>query len=455
MKTRLLIIIPVVLFGIISISESFAEEKEIMIFVENDARKVYYTGENIKSTFYDHKSASVIFETGMNSKLEIKAPQIYKKGPELFILKNGEEIAPETKTDDCFYYVEFETTVPEKIEIIFAFWPEYPETKEGCETFTVSPLKQHQFGISVNEVQCKESLVLITKYDGSPACVTPITKQYLLDREWAKIQNLDKIKQNPELIKQNIIRVEDGFIALYPENMCASIGLDLLTEQDMQRYHNDERGLDDSNTLQITSSDLKEIPDIEELIYAVHSIEFPYNRYSSAYLDGVDFVEYEFFLMEKAMKKYGDSKDDYFIKLDNDYEERFANIAKQGFTNHFETPVIVYSGDTYLIGGTFFWTSDEHKPMRMGVYPKEIAEEGEKFITLTDVDMKSIPKIKEAIENIGTVQESISAYKGMSEDKWNEYQDWFKQKSQDRLNVDGFRLIQYDEQYYSIGFLIC
>lgn len=161
------------------------EEEEIMIFVENDARKVYYTGENIQSAFYDHESRSVIFETGMNAKLEIQAPQIYKKGPGLFILKNGEEIAGITRADDCFYYVDIKTKVPEKIEIIFAFWPEYPETKEGCETFTVSPLKQFRSGIVIDEIQCKESLILVTRHDGSPACVKPETKEKLMQKGWA------------------------------------------------------------------------------------------------------------------------------------------------------------------------------------------------------------------------------------------------------------------------------
>jgi len=159
--------------------------------------------------------------------------------------------------------------------------------------------------------------------------------------------------------------------------------------------------------------------------------------------------------MEKAIEKYGGISGDYFIQLDNDYEQRFTNPAKQGFTNHFESPVIVYNGSAYSVSGTNFWTSDEHEPRRMSIFPIDRIKDGEKFITLTDEDMKSIPKIKEAIEDIGTIQESISAHKGLPEDQWNEYRDWFEQKSQERLNADRFRLIQYDEQLYSIGFGIC
>ena len=168
----------------------------------------------------------------------------------------------------------------------------------------ISPSSQFESGIVIDEIQCKDSLILVIKYNDTPACVSSVTKQTLIDRDWAKIQNLNEIKENPKSIKHNIIRIEDdGLIALYPENMCAAIDLDRITELDLQRYQNDKNEFDDDKILDITSSDLQQIPNIQELIYAVHSIEFPYNKYSSTYLDGMTFVEYEFFLMEKAMKK--------------------------------------------------------------------------------------------------------------------------------------------------------
>jgi hypothetical protein len=317
------------------------------------------------------------------------------------------------------------------------------------------PLRQFNSGISIDEIQCKENLVLIQKHNGSPACVKPETKIKLVERGWVKTTTLQEIDDSSDSLNLNIARIEDGRISLHPENTCASLDLNRLTAQDIQRYKNDEKGLDENNILQITSKDLKEIPDIQELIYAVHSIEFPYNKYSSASLDGMTFVEYELFLMDKSMKKYGDSKGDYFKKLDGDYEERFTNPAKQGFTNHFEAPVILYNDDAYSVSGTYFWTSDEHEPRRMSFFPIDDINDDEKFITLTDEDMKSVPKIKDAIASIGTIKESVSASKGLPEDQWNQYREWFKQKSQDSLNSDRFRLIQYDNHLYSIGFGIC
>jgi len=47
-----------------------------------------------------------------------------------------------------------------------------------------APLKQFKSGISIDEIQCKESLTLVTKHDGSPACVTQSTASKLADRGW-------------------------------------------------------------------------------------------------------------------------------------------------------------------------------------------------------------------------------------------------------------------------------
>ena len=54
-----------------------------------------------------------------------------------------------------------------------------------------SPLKQTQSGTAVEDIQCKESLVLLLKYDGSPFCVKSKTAEILKHRGWA-----DRIMNN-------------------------------------------------------------------------------------------------------------------------------------------------------------------------------------------------------------------------------------------------------------------
>jgi len=48
-----------------------------------------------------------------------------------------------------------------------------------------TPLKQVKSGITTDEIQCRNSLVLVTKHDGTPACVNPDTKTKLIQRGWA------------------------------------------------------------------------------------------------------------------------------------------------------------------------------------------------------------------------------------------------------------------------------
>ena len=53
------------------------------------------------------------------------------------------------------------------------------------------PLKQFNLGIPIFEIQCKDSLVLIQKHDGSPACVKEQSVLKLTERGWVAESNSD------------------------------------------------------------------------------------------------------------------------------------------------------------------------------------------------------------------------------------------------------------------------
>jgi len=61
-----------------------------------------------------------------------------------------------------------------------SYAPSHPEYV-GFE----APLKQVAQGIEPEAVTCNEGLVLIIKYNGSPACVKPTTAEKLIERGWA------------------------------------------------------------------------------------------------------------------------------------------------------------------------------------------------------------------------------------------------------------------------------
>jgi len=51
----------------------------------------------------------------------------------------------------------------------------------------MSPLKQFKSGISIDEIQCKQDLVLIQKHDGSPVCIKESTINKLIKRDWTNL----------------------------------------------------------------------------------------------------------------------------------------------------------------------------------------------------------------------------------------------------------------------------
>lgn len=64
-----------------------------------------------------------------------------------------------------------------------------PDRFEQLDVFYPPPLKQFKSGVPVDEIQCNDSLVLVTKNNGSPTCITESTKLKLIERGWAKNDN--------------------------------------------------------------------------------------------------------------------------------------------------------------------------------------------------------------------------------------------------------------------------
>ncbi|NNL58094.1 MAG: hypothetical protein HKP31_01275, partial [Nitrosopumilus sp.] len=404
---------------------------------------------------------------------------------------------------------------------------------------TISPLKQLQSGIPSDEIQCRESFILIPKYDNSPACVKPETISKLIERGWTTqllvqdivmktmskklgpecsqntmddIMNGDvdekcamfieglATKRQSEMMQQgyafdqenkswtkegypdmlmnivdyyqqnmksskiphelktkplDIASIEDRYIHLNPADICAIISLELMSPDELEQA---KSGTNNVIFLEFEDNDIEGMPILDELIRATHHLEFPTNDYSKVEMGLREFVDYEFFIMDKAIEKYGDAQEDYFMKLDTDLDKRLADHKKQGFSNEFIAPQLVYNDNVYILGHTVFWISDEHEMQSMSVHLKENIDESKKFVTLNDEDMESIPKIRKAIEKIGTELESVVAFKGVLENPdWNDYQEWYANKSAEQFGTEDVyvRGFVYEGEHYELGFMIC
>ncbi len=80
------------------------------------------------------------------------------------------------------------------------------------DVFYPTPLKQIESGLYVDEVLCKDNLVLILKHDGTPACVKPETSAKLVGRGWtAPVNEWSSFTPiTPELGKFGTYKLEKG-----------------------------------------------------------------------------------------------------------------------------------------------------------------------------------------------------------------------------------------------------
>ena len=74
---------------------------------------------------------------------------------------------------------------------------------DELDIFYPTPLKQIKSEITLDEIQCKENLVLIQKHNGSPACVREQSIPKLIERGWIKNNNSNKATFDDYIINCN------------------------------------------------------------------------------------------------------------------------------------------------------------------------------------------------------------------------------------------------------------
>lgn len=83
--------------------------------------------------------------------------------------------------------------------------------RHGFNAFQIPPLKQFKLGIPIDQIYCRDSLILVTKHDDSPACVKPETKQKLIEREWIVESEIKKLwKSTEDWNSLRLVRNDDG-----------------------------------------------------------------------------------------------------------------------------------------------------------------------------------------------------------------------------------------------------
>ena len=125
---------------------------------------------------------------------------------------------------------------------------------------------------------------------------------------------------------------------------------------------------------------------------------------------------------QKYAAKYNTDLDSYFSTKrpveyqleqfpDNywyEYEGRFFKYGTEHYS-FYDCRIFVNYGEPYRV--------------EVGVLKRSLAPD-RFYVELTDGDWKHIPKVKQAIDKIGTLQESIDIMAGLSQYDLNKYRQW-------------------------------
>ncbi|MCA9827963.1 MAG: hypothetical protein KC444_06180 [Nitrosopumilus sp.] len=226
------------------------------------------------------------------------------------------------------------------------------------------------------------------------------------------------------------------------------VGLTRFSEDEFQKYVKDAGSLENLNVIKLTDEELDKVPIIKQLIEKSQRQEFPLNRVGilNSTLDEIKSNHY--YVAQKYAAKYNKNPDSYFSTRIPDerqleefpnsywyeYDGRFFKYGDR-YYSFYDTDQLVDYGDPYSI--------------EVGVLKHDLTSD-RFYVELTDDDWQHIPKVKEAIDKIGTLQEEIRVQTGISKSDLNKYQQWVEDNQS--MTVGSF--LEYKGEYYRISFWI-
>jgi len=207
-------------------------------------------------------------------------------------------------------------------------------------------------------------------------------------------------------------------------NCCASIAVRQISDRYVEVV--ETRIEQPIQFLKITDTDLSEAPKVRDAITKASENVEP-NTIGYALLSTAEAKSYYDFFDAKS------------------YQQRELKLGDAQF-------FVEYDRKTYGINGFVF--SQTLQVLAISVVLNESDEPNS--IMVVEEDFESIPKIKDAINEIGAYQISPTVSIGIPEDEWDDIRDWLRQKSEQQYGTSGpTSYFQYDGKNYSVGFAIC
>jgi hypothetical protein len=262
-----------------------------------------------------------------------------------------------------------------------------------------------------------------------------------------------KMKTRNKIIIPAIILLTIGLFHLYiatnePSTYDEGVGLTHFSDDEFQKFVKEEGSIENLNVIKLTDEELEKVPVIKEMIEKSLREEFPLN--SVGILDStLDEIKHNHnYVAQKYATKYNKNADSYFsTKLPDksqlekfpdsywhEYEGRFFKYGEK-YYSFYDNNLLVNYGDPHRI--------------EVGVLKHDLTPD-RFYVELTDDDWQNIPKVKEAMDKIGTLQEDIRVQTGLPKSELIKYRAWVDDSR--GMVVGSF--LEYRGEYYRISFWI-
>ena len=225
------------------------------------------------------------------------------------------------------------------------------------------------------------------------------------------------------------------------------IAVTLYSEYELKERTNQLEYGGSSTSLFVTDSDLADYPVILELIQENLKKEIPKNDDAKIM---INYEQLEFIFESLApfyAEKYGGTPDQYISISDQ---------RDDGDEYYYEFDAEFFRVDNQMYGFRDLYPVSDFNNIKFEVHTQEMNHWIKDFevADLTSEDLQKIPKLKEAIDEIGKYDLNVQSRKGMVESEFNEYRDWAKSLGLvDNTNHSiGNSFIEYQGKIYHIYF---
>lgn len=233
----------------------------------------------------------------------------------------------------------------------------------------------------------------------------------------------------------------NGF-SIYDEGLVLIYLSDHQLEKEIEEYR-----MQGIQTATVTDKDLESVPKLKELIEKALAEEFPKNRTGKALSDKDTLMEYHRYYATILAEKYSKQPEDFIHILPA--AESDVELCPDAYLYKFDGAYFEHEGMQYGWGNSRFtdYGNDNRADIQVYKVKNPLDPQRHVWATITDDDFEKIPVLRQAMRNIGAVQENIEVQNSMSSSEVDRYRAWYDK------NISS-SIFEYDGKYFQLGFWV-